>query len=544
MLDRLEAAGINAVFFQVRSEADAMYDSPLEPWSYWLTGSQGRAPNPLYDPLAFAIEEAHARGIELHAWFNPYRVRRGSNYPTDPSHVTHTHPDWLYQSGPLTLLDPGQAAVRDYITSVIMDVARRYDVDGIHFDDYFYPYPPNQITNQDDYTFSTESRGFTDLGDWRRDNVDLLIAQIADSLRSYDPRIKWGISPFGIYRNNVPAGIVGMDAYSVIFADPLAWLADGSVDYLVPQLYWRFGGPQDFEKLANWWASEIGTRHLYVGHGLYRADPTTFSGTLFSADEIPRQINYGRGTWDIVGSVFFRAKNITEYYSQDIFQRLRTDFYRHPALTPTMPFKDLTPPDSSPSLTYAWTGDTEVTLTWDAPTNRPSRYAVYRTRSAAPPDLDAASQDASNLLVVTGDTSIVDYPGVAADPYYYWVRSVSSNSVESSPTMPVFLHGRATTVQNVVPEVAAHLSSYPNPFTDGTHIEFVLPVEGEVTLRIFNAIGAEVNVLVDKRLLGAGLHRYIWEGQGAAGQRMSSGAYYVLLDVGGHRTVQPVVLVR
>ena len=164
MLDRLEAAGINAVFFQVRSEADAMYDSPLEPWSYWLTGSQGRPPNPLYDPLAFAIEEAHARGIELHAWFNPYRVRRGSNYPTDPSHLTHTHPDWLYQSGPLTLLDPGQAAVRDYITSVIMDVARRYDVDGIHFDDYFYPYPPNQITNQDDYTFSTEA---ADSQTWR-----------------------------------------------------------------------------------------------------------------------------------------------------------------------------------------------------------------------------------------------------------------------------------------------------------------------------------------------------------------------------------------
>ncbi len=540
MLDRLQAAGINAVFFQVRSEADAMYASSLEPWSYWLTGSQGTPPDPFYDPLAFAIEAAHKRGMELHAWFNPYRANRGSSYPTDTSHVTHRHSDWLYQSGPLTLLDPGQAAVRDYIVEVIMDVAHRYDVDGIHFDDYFYPYPPNQITNQDAYTFSTESRGFTDIKDWRRDNVNLLIAQIADSLRAYDPSIKWGISPFGIYRNNVPEGIVGLDAYDVIFADPLAWLQEGSVDYLVPQLYWPFGGNQDYNKLARWWVEQISGRHLYIGHGLYRADPNTFAGTLFSADEIPDQIHFNRGYLDILGSVFFRSKNITHYYSQDIFERLRTEFYQHPALTPSMPYKDQTIPEAPANLTYDWTGDTEVTLRWSPPAVGGGRYAVYRLRSPMPPDVDDASEDARNLWAVTGDTMLVDYPGEAPDPYYYFVRTVSRNAIESAATTPVFLDGRATGAFQEVPRVAAHLVNYPNPFTEETRIEFMLAHSAPVTLRIFNALGAEVQTLVQNRRLSAGVHAYYLEG----GSRLSSGVYYVVLDLGFERLVRPIVRVR
>ncbi len=544
MLDKLKAAGINAVFFQVRSEADAMYDSGLEPWSYWLTGSQGTAPDPYYDPLAFAVEEAHRRGMELHAWFNPYRVSRGSGYATDPDHITHTHPDMLYQAGPLTLMDPGQAVVRDYITNVIMDVARRYDIDGVHFDDYFYPYPPNEITTQDSYTFSTESRGFTSLKDWRRDNVNLLIAQIADSLRAYDRSIKWGISPFGIYRNNVPEGIVGLDAYDVIFADPLAWLEAGTVDYLVPQLYWPFGGDQDYHKLARWWVEQISGRQLYIGHGLYRTDPNTFSGTLFSADEIPEQIYFNRGYLDILGSVFFRAKNITEYYSQNIFERLRTEFYKHPALTPSMPYKDLTSPDAPTGLAYTWTGDTEATFTWSPPDSGAGLYAVYRVRSPVPPDLDQASQEATNLLAVTGDTTLVDYPGLAPDPYYYFVRNVSRNSVESDATTPVHLYGRATAVFNEVRKVAAHLSSYPNPFQDFTQIEFRLESGTTVTLRILNALGADMVTLVRQRQLNAGLHRYSWDGADAGGVRLSSGVYFVLLEAAGQRTVKPVALIR
>ncbi len=545
MLDKLKAAGINAVFFQVRSEADALYDSPLEPWSYWLTGRQGQAPDPSYDPLAFAIREAHQRGMELHAWFNPYRVRGSYSYDRDSIHVSKTRPELLYTAGPLTLMDPGKEAGRDYITSVIMDVARRYDVDGIHFDDYFYPYPPNHITNQDTATFNSESRGFTSLGDWRRDNVNLLVAQVADSLRAYDRLIRWGISPFGIYKNNVPEGIIGLDAYNVIYADPLAWLQAGTVDYIVPQLYWPIGGDQDYHALARWWVEQLNGQHLYIGHGLYRADPNTFAGTLFSAEEIPNQIYFNRGYLDILGSVFFRAKNVTEYYSQGIVDRLQSEFYRYPALTPPMPGKDQAAPGAPQHLSYSWTADTELSLTWSPPdSTSPRRYAVYRVRSPVQPDLDQASEDPTNLLAVTGDTTLIDYPGEAPYPYYYFVRSVSRNSVESEAPMPVMVYGRATTVHHMGPRRAVHLRSYPNPFAEATHITFGLEVSTEVTLSVYNALGARVRTLIDRRMLNAGSYRYVWDGASDRGGRLASGAYFVLLSTGAERVVQPAVLVR
>ncbi|MGH7451691.1 MAG: glycoside hydrolase family 10 protein, partial [bacterium] len=243
LLDELQAAGINAVMFQVRSECDAMYASTIEPWSYWLTGGQGRAPSPFYDPLQFAVQEAHKRGMELHAWLNPYRsVREIGSYANAANHVSVQHPEWLFRAGNTRVLDPGLPMVRAYVTSVVMDVVNRYDVDGIHFDDYFYPYPPDQISNQDDATFANYSRGFTNRGDWRRDNVNLLIKMIHDSIQVVKPYVKFGISPFGIWRNGIPTGITGLDAYNTIYCDALAWLQQQTIDYLTPQLYWPFGG--------------------------------------------------------------------------------------------------------------------------------------------------------------------------------------------------------------------------------------------------------------------------------------------------------------
>ena len=206
MLDKVQAAGINALFFQVRSEADAMYDSPYEPWSYWLTGAQGVAPNPFYDPLAFAVEEAHRRGMELHAWFNPYRVVGSSGYARHSSHVSVQRPEWTLSIGDLAILNPGLQEVRDYVATVIADVVRRYDIDGVHFDDYFYPYPPNQITLQDRETFNTDPREFRSIGDWRRDNVNLLMAQVADSVNAIRSSVKFGISPFGIWKKRRSIG--------------------------------------------------------------------------------------------------------------------------------------------------------------------------------------------------------------------------------------------------------------------------------------------------------------------------------------------------
>ncbi len=544
MLNRLKAAGINAVFFQVRSTADAFYDSDIEPWSYWLTGEEGKPPSPYWDPLKFAIDAARLRGMEVHAWLNPYRVHSGTSYTRHSSHITNTNQGMIITTNNIQYLDPGQQDSRDYVTRVVMDIARRYDVDGIHIDDYFYGYPPNEITNEDAYTFSTESRGFTDLGDWRRDNINLLIAQVADSLSAYDPEIKWGVSPFGIYRNGVPAGIVGLDAYNVIYTDPLAWLQGEDVDYLVPQLYWAFSGPQDYEKLANWWADKIGDRHLYPGLALYKADAATHPGTLYSADEIPDQILFNRADPSILGNSLFRARNVTELYSRGIFDRLATDLYKHPALTPSMPFKSQAPPPAPSDLAYQWTAGEEVILSWSSPATGAARFAVYRIRSSTPPDIDQVSLDATNLLAVTGDTSMVDSPGIANDPYYYFVRAVSSNSVEGSATTPVFLYGRATSVNLEKAGKRIVLLNYPNPFSESTQISFDLERDANVSLEIYNALGMRIHTVAGNRHLGPGNHRYQWDGRDGQSRSMASGTYFVMLEVEGVRTVKPVVLMR
>src|SRR3989339_1467603 len=196
LLDELKRDGINTIIFQIRTECDALYNSSIDPWSYWLTGSQGSPPNPYYDPLEFAVEEAHKRGMELHAWFNPYRaVRSVGSFSISSQHLTYQHPDWILAFGNLRILNPGLPQVRDYNTAVIMNVVRRYDIDGVHFDDYFYPYPPDQITNEDAVTFAEYSRGFTNIADWRRDNVNQQIKQINDSIMAVKPYVKFGISP-------------------------------------------------------------------------------------------------------------------------------------------------------------------------------------------------------------------------------------------------------------------------------------------------------------------------------------------------------------
>ncbi len=543
MLDRLKDAGINAVFFQVRSECDAMYDSAIEPWSYWLTGQQGRAPDPWYDPLAFAVEEAHKRGMELHAWFNPYRAYRGSGYANSPQHVVQTHPEWTLQFGSLRILDPGRAAVRDYVTSVVMDVVRRYDIDGVHFDDYFYPYPPNQITTHDAATFAEESRGITSLFEWRRDNVNLFISQLADSIRAEKPAVKFGISPFGIWKNGVPLGIRGLDAYNVLYADPTAWVEAGSVDYLVPQLYWPFGGAQDYAKLAPWWAEQIRDRHLYIGQALYRADTRTFSGGLFSPAEIPEQVRFNRDYLGILGNVFFRARNITHYPSQGIVDVLKTDLYRFPALTPPMGWKtDETLPVPE-NVRLEWTADTELTLSWD-PVDGARRYAVYRTRSETVPDLGGASRDARNLLAVTGETAVTDRPGIASDPYYYFVQAVGANSGESGPSEAVSAVGRATAVEPREHIARDFAASYPNPFSARTEIAFTLDTTAPVTLRIFNPLGQLVRTLADGNVSGPGTFGYQWDGTDSGGAQVGSGVYYFVLDAGTRRVTGSLARVR
>ena len=549
MLDKLKEAGINAVFFQVRSECDAMYASEIEPWSYWLTGEQGRAPEPFYDPLAFAIEEAHKRGMELHAWFNPYRTVRNTNsYAQDPTHVSVRHPEWTLTFGAFRILNPGLPDVRDYVTSVIADVVRRYDIDGVHFDDFFYPYPPNQISNEDADTFAAHNRGFTNVGDWRRDNVNLFVAQVADSIETIKPWVKFGISPFGIWRNGTPSGIVGLDAYNVIYGDATAWLDAETIDYVTPQLYWAFGGGQDYARLAPWWASVRNERHLYTGHGLYRSDPNTFSRSLYAADEVPRQVRFNRDEPGIHGSVFFRAKNITVFPSKGFADSLKTDLFKIPALTPPMAWKSITPPAPPANLIATATGAEELTLEWQPPSGpgifaETRRYAVYRIRANTAPDAGSVVADGRNLLAVTGETTLIDYPGLAADPYYYVVTAVSANSIESAPSNVVSAEGRAVAVELEEPAAFVLHQNYPNPFNPSTEIRYSLDQPARVTLRVYNMLGQAVATLVDGTQQAVGLHTARWDGRADDGRPVSSGTYFYTLTTEDRRATKAMVLV-
>lgn len=437
LLDGLKEIGINIVIFQIRSECDAMYPSDIEPWSYWLTGQQGKAPNPFYDPLEFAVEEAHKRGMEIHAWFNPYRADRDiHDYTVAPTHVTVQHPDWLLQFGTLKILDPGLPMVRDYVTSVITDVVRRYDIDGVHFDDYFYPY--EGITNEDNSTFANYSRGFTNKANWRRDNVNIFVKQVYDSIQAVKPYVKFGISPFGIWKSGVPSGIVGLDAYSELYADAIAWLQQHSIDYLTPQLYWKFGGGQDYGKLMPWWADSAAAngRHLYPGLAAYR-----INGSDWSASELPNQVRANRNNPKVQGSVFFRALVGLLDNEKGFTDSLKNDLFKYPALLPTMSWKDTIKPNPVQNLRFERIESTaRAGLKWDLPAlasdgDTAVRYILYHLNSLTPQQSDF--DDAKNILSIEGNRFGIPSGQNLNAPYYFAVTSLDRNYNESAPSAVV-----------------------------------------------------------------------------------------------------------
>ena len=441
ILNELKAMGINAVFLQVRPECDALYESGIEPWSYWLTGKQGQPPSPFYDPLQFAIEEAHKRGMELHAWINPFRaVNKVGTFTLDSSHVSIRHPDWILSykksgGGTLVLLNPGLPQVRDYITSVIMDIVRRYDVDGIHFDDYFYPY--EGTTTQDTATFRLYNRGMSDTADWRRDNVNLFVKEVYDSIQTVKPWVKFGISPFGIWKNGVPAGTTGTDAYSVLYADAMAWLRQNIVDYVAPQLYWPNGGAQDYAKLMTWWADSAANygRDIYIGQAAYRIPKWT-------AGEIEHQLNQNRTNNEVQGSIFFSTNSLTGNFG-NFADSLTQNYYRYPALIPQMTWKDMISPNPPQGLQYAGGSPAGANLSWKVPVkasdgDTASRYVIYRFDHS---NITAAEIDsARNILLVTDTSSSAPPIPAGSGPYYYAVTALDRNWNESpaSAVVPVY----------------------------------------------------------------------------------------------------------
>jgi uncharacterized lipoprotein YddW (UPF0748 family) len=365
ILDRAVHLKLNAVILQVRPACDAMYPSTLEPWSEYLTGRMGQAPQPFYDPLALALEEAHRRGLELHAWFNPYRARyQGAKSPVAPNHVSRTKPELVRKYGKFLWLDPGEKEVQDYSLQVVMDVVKRYDIDGVHFDDYFYPYfETNASGSELDFPDEPSWRRYgvgsgLSRADWRRDNVNRFLERVYQSIKAEKPWVKFGISPFGIWRPGNPPQIKGLDAYGKLYADSRKWLASGWLDYCVPQLYWAIDPPQQsFPVLLNWWSAQnLHGRHLYAG-----LDSTKVNGK-WKPEEILNQIRVTRQTAGVGGQVHWGMRSLMR--NNALESGLEREVYGQAALVPASTWLPGAYPDK-PTLTAA-NHNGSVTLNWTA----------------------------------------------------------------------------------------------------------------------------------------------------------------------------------
>jgi uncharacterized lipoprotein YddW (UPF0748 family) len=373
LLDRAAAIGLNTIVLQVRPAADAVYSSALEPWARLLTGTQGVDPG--YDPLEFAIREAHARGLELHAWINPFRAGNTSDtVRLAASHLYHTRRDLVRVYGTQLWLDPGEPDAQDHTMRVIADIVTRYDIDAIHADDYFYPYPQTGIVFPDDATYAQYGGGLA-RGDWRRANIDGFVERLYREVHALKPTVKVGISPFGIWRPGNPPGVQGLDAFADIYADARKWLQQGWVDYLAPQLYWAISAPQQsFPALLDWWlAQNIAGRHIWPGLAAYRVNNGTASA--FTLQEIPDQIRLARSRPGVTGHLLYNTTWTLKQNGGALGAALESDLYRQIAVPPATPWLGAVAPPP-PSLSFTGTA-----VRFDPAAGEASpRWWVVRTR--------------------------------------------------------------------------------------------------------------------------------------------------------------------
>lgn len=345
LLDTAQRLNLNAIVLQVRPSCDALYESRLEPWSEYLTGRMGEAPSPYYDPLKFATDEAHKRGIELHAWFNPYRARHAEAHsPVSPDHISVTHPELVRSYGGYLWLDPSEKGVQDHSIDVIMDVVKRYDIDGVHIDDYFYPYkekgPDGQILDfPDDANWQKyqQSNGRLSRDDWRREQVNHFIERLYKAIKHQKPWVKFGISPFGIWRPGFPPSVKGFDAYQQLYADSKLWLNEGWLDYWSPQLYWKQDqAGQSYSELLHWWIGQ-NTRGRHVWPGNYTSRVGDGSKAPWTTDEILRQIDITRHEHGADGNLHFSMKALMQAKT-GLADALLSASYAAPALVPASPW--------------------------------------------------------------------------------------------------------------------------------------------------------------------------------------------------------------
>ncbi|MFW5972878.1 MAG: family 10 glycosylhydrolase [Bacteroidota bacterium] len=524
IIRNMKAMGMNAVVFQAMPRGDAFYQSERLPWSMRLSGTVGQDPG--WDPLAVAIEEAHRLGMELHAWYNVFRVGN-IDMPDvadsdEPRHVYFENPEYVVTiDGNQLWLNPGMPEVRNWVIANVMEIVRNYDVDAIHFD--FIRYGANGYPG--DAELRDEQDPGMNLDAWRRESVSRFAIAAYDSVKAEKPRVKIGSAPFGHY--DATGGWPAALSYYQYFQDSRRWLEEEKHDYLAPQVYWDIGtncGPR-FDWLVHDWVDNNFGRHIYIGTGPYQC------GVL---DELPQQIDSTRAI-GAEGQMHFRYDIIA---ANPFGSR-----YGQPALVPSMGWMDQTEPTAPVDLSYRWLDDdtTVVEISWSdatatAEVTDPRRYAVYRVQSEEPPAVDEMILDPANLIAVTGETAFLDERSDRTNHYY--VTSLSTNWIESTGGEIISVEGRLVSSERELPVAFELKQNYPNPFNPTTVIEYTVDRPGEVLLRVFNVLGQEVAVL-EKGTMPAGSHTVRFDARDLA-----SGTYFYVLEAGGRTAARAMMLLK
>lgn len=439
ILDQLKAMGMNAVVLQIRPTDDAFYRSNLNPWSKYLTGVPGQDPG--YDPLAFAIEEAHQRNLEFHAWFNPYRVSMDTKRENlAEGSFAKAHPEYVVAYGGKLYYDPGIPEAEEHVRNSILEVVANYDIDAVHFDDYFYPYPSGTTDFPDQATFEQYGAGFANKADWRRQNINRFVESMGPAIKATKPHVQFGVSPFGIWRNksaSVPEGSEtrGSESYVATSADTRLWVKEGWLDYIAPQIYWSIGfAVADYQKLATWWADVVQDTptKLYIGHAAYKvnnnADPN-----WKVAGEITKQLDLNLTLPQVAGSIFFSYKDLRNN-PLGVKDEVAAA-YRYPALVPAMDWMDGAAP-SAPTGLKARREARGVRLTWDDAGDGAAYYVIYRAPLLQEIDFNDARYIQATVRRSGDRPSFLDTSVTDQTVYRYWVTAVDRLHNEGPASKP------------------------------------------------------------------------------------------------------------
>jgi len=555
ILDNLKSANFNTVIMQVRARGDLIYPSQYEPWATSLTGTLGR--NPGYDPLKFAIEETHKRGMEFHAWWNVVKVKDDSTLPpnTNPQHIVLRRPDYVkyYRPNNEWWLDMGKPEVREYLINVVMELVRNYDIDGIHFD--FIRYPNPDFPDSD--TYALYAREYPNKDEWRRENINKFVRAVYDSIKKVKLWVKVGSAPIGIYKNicdssgvyiystncgSCPGGTTpvatGWQAYCSIYQDSRRWLMEGKHDYHSPQIYWDIESNPKFNVLVRDWKNNSYGRHIYAGSAAYRM--ASGSGD-WSASEILAQIDTTRDV-GAEGNTFFRYKSLL---LKGLIDSLKNSRYRYYAFIHPMPWLDNINPNPPVNLTLRKISDKNFELVWGVPETPADAdtvryYAIYRSETS-PVDIN----DIKNLVAVVEGTriSFTDQIPDASKIYYYVVTAFDKLHNESAPSNQVSTIVVFAGKTEEIPKKFELYQNYPNPFNLETTIEYELPYDSWVSLKIYNVLGQEIKTLVEG-FKEAGKHKIIWDGRNDTGQVVTSGVYLCRMVSGTFSKTVKMILAK